>query len=65
MESSAGIATALCPYLGYRKSAEIAKASVATGKTVRSLVLEQGLMSEAELNRLLDAYSMTEAAVSK
>ena len=65
MESSAGIATALCPYLGYRKSAEIAKASVATGKTVRSLVLEQGLMNEAELNRLLDAYSMTEATVSK
>lgn len=61
MESSAGIATALCPYIGYKKSAEIAKASLKTGKTVRELVLAQKLMSKKQLNKVLDPYAMTEA----
>lgn len=61
MESSAGIATALCPYLGYQKSAEIAKQALRSGKTVRELVLEEKLMSEKELNKLLNPYAMTAA----
>lgn len=59
MESSAGIATALCPYIGYKKSAEIAKTSLKTGKTVRELVLAQKLMSERELEKVLDPYVLT------
>ena len=39
MESSAGIATALCPYIGYKAAAAIAKNAVRTGRSVRSLVL--------------------------
>ena len=61
MESSAGIATALCPYLGYKKSAEIAKNALKTGKTVRELVLEEKLFSETELEAVLNPYAMTEA----
>lgn len=60
MESSAGIATALCPHIGYKASATIAKTAVKTGKSVRELVLDQGLMSEEELNQVLDPYLMTE-----
>jgi len=60
MESSVGIATALCPYLGYQKSAEIAKTALKTGKTVRELVLEEELMSEKELIKVLNPYAMTE-----
>ena len=60
MESSAGIATALCPHIGYKASATIAKTAVKTGKSVRELVLEQGLMSEDELEQVLDPYLMTE-----
>ena len=60
MESSAGIATALCPYIGYKASAAIAKTAVKTGKSVRELVLEQGLMKEKELEEVLDPYLMTE-----
>lgn len=59
MESSVGIATALCPYIGYKKSAEIAKTSLKTGKTVRELVLAQKLMSERELEKVLDPYVLT------
>ena len=60
MESSAGIATALCPHIGYKASATIAKTAVKTGKSVRELVLEQGLMTEKELEEVLDPYLMTE-----
>ena len=51
-EQSTGIATALCPTLGYRKSAEIAKKALKEGTTVRQVVLDAGLMEEAELDRL-------------
>ena len=63
MESSAGIATALCPYLGYKTSARIAKTALKTGKTVRELVLGEKLMNENELDEVLDAYAMTEPEV--
>ena len=60
MESSAGIATALCPHIGYKVSAAIAKTAVKTGRSVRELVLEQGLLTEKELEEVLDPYLMTE-----
>ena len=60
MESSAGIATALCPHIGYKASATIAKTAVKTGKSVRELVLEQEIMTEKELEEVLDPYLMTE-----
>ena len=60
IESSAGIATALCPHIGYKASATIAKTAVKTGKSVRELVLEQGIMTEKELEEVLDPYLMTE-----
>ena len=54
------VATALSPYLGYAKTAEIAKASVASGRTIRELVLEQRLMDAAQLDRILSAEVMTQ-----
>lgn len=59
MESSAGIATALCPYIGYKKSAEIAKKALKSGKTVRELVLEEKLLKKEELDQVLNPYTMT------
>lgn len=58
MESSVGIVTALCPYIGYKTSADIAKTALKTGKTVRELVLERKLMDEKMLNTVLDSYAM-------
>lgn len=60
VNKSVGIVTALNPYIGYAKSSEIAKQSLATGKSVKDIVLEQKLMSEEELNEVLDIYQMTE-----
>ncbi len=58
-EASPSIGTSLNPYLGYEKAAEIIKESVRSGRSIRELVLEQGLMTDAELDRALDVISMT------
>ncbi|MDD3222835.1 MAG: aspartate ammonia-lyase [Clostridia bacterium] len=60
MESSAGIATALCPYLGYQISAKIAKQALRENRTVREIVLEEKLLSPNELSAILNVYAMTE-----
>ena len=52
-EGSVGIATVLCPYLGYQLSAKIAKRALKEKRSVRELVLESHLMSEEKLDGLL------------
>jgi aspartate ammonia-lyase len=59
-ESSVGLATLLNQYIGYSKAAEVAKESVKTGKTLRQLILEKGLMTEAQLDAALDPRRVTE-----
>jgi len=60
VNESTGIATVLCPQIGYKKSAEIVKIALKTGKNVRTVVLENGIMSEIALTRALDPYAATE-----
>lgn len=59
VEHSAGIATALCPVLGYKKSAEIAKRSLKTGESIREIVLKEKLISQRELDSILDLEAMS------
>jgi fumarate hydratase class II len=63
LERNAIIVTALNPHIGYDNGAKIAKESLATGRSVRELVLEAGLMTEAELDVALDLKKMTEGGV--
>ena len=56
---SVGTVTALCPYLGYKKSAELAKEALKRDMRIRDLILEYGLMDEKTLDTVLDPYSMT------
>lgn len=60
LEASVGISTALCPYIGYQKSAELAKRSLKTGITLRELVLQESLLSEEQLDEILNPAAMTE-----
>ena len=60
IEKSVGISTALCPYIGYAKSAEIAKKSLKTGISVKELILEEGLLKEEELKEILKPEKMTQ-----
>jgi aspartate ammonia-lyase len=59
LDRSTAVATALSPHLGYAVTAEVAKAAVASGKAVRDVVLERGLMSASQLDALLSPEAMT------
>jgi aspartate ammonia-lyase len=63
LDRSTAVATALSPYIGYAKTAEIAKASVQTGRPIRELVRERRLMPDAELDAILEPEAMTSPGV--
>jgi aspartate ammonia-lyase len=64
LDRSTAVATALSPYIGYAKTAAIAKEAVTTGRTIRELVLEQGLMDQRQLDRVLSAEAMTRPGIA-
>lgn len=64
VENSVGIITALCPHLGYEPAANLAKRAIDTGASLRDIILKEGIMDEATLNRILDPISMTEPGIS-
>ncbi len=63
VERNVVIVTALNPHIGYDNGAKVAKEALATGKSVRQVVLELGLMSEEELDQALDLKRMTEGGI--
>ena len=54
IEKSPVIVTLLAPKIGYQKSAELFKESLKTGKTIRELVISKKLLTNKEVNSLLD-----------
>ena len=56
---SVGLVTALNPIIGYKAASKIAKMALNTGRTVRELVLEEGLMDEKWLDLVLAPERMT------
>jgi fumarate hydratase class II len=62
-EATPQAATALNPVLGYERVAELVKESATTGKSIRTLVLEHGLMSESEIDAALDLLHLTRGGV--
>ena len=60
VEHSVALVTALNPRIGYARAAEIAKRAIATGKTIRETIEEEGLLTEEELSEVLDTRRMTE-----
>jgi aspartate ammonia-lyase len=61
VKHSIGIVTALNPVIGYKASTKIAKEALETGKSVYNLVLEHGILSQEQLDRLLDPENMLAA----
>ncbi len=59
-EGSLALVTALNPYIGYLNAAEVAQESLATGKAIRQIVLERGLMDEAQLAQVLNLQQMSQ-----
>ena len=63
IEQSLAMVTSLAPVLGYDRAAQIAKRAYETGRTVREVAREEQVLSEAELDRLLDPRPMTEPGI--
>ena len=63
VENSVGIITAICPHVGYEAAAKVAKKAIQSGRSVRAITIEEGLLDEETLNRILDPYAMTEPGI--
>ena len=63
LERSPALVTALAPKLGYAESAKLAKEAIATGLTVKELVVKKGLLAGRELDEVLDLRAMTEPGI--
>lgn len=60
---SAALGTALNPVIGYAKAAEVTKEAVRTGRTILEVVVEKGLLSRDEAEKVLDPRPMTEGGI--
>lgn len=58
-EGSLALVTALNTHIGYLNAAAVAKESLETGKSLRQIVLEKGLMTEEELAKVLNLEQMS------
>jgi fumarate hydratase class II len=62
-ESSPSLGTSLNPYIGYEAAAEIVKESVRTGRSVRDIARERGLLTDEQLDQALDVLGMTKGGL--
>ena len=60
VERGLAIVTTLVPYIGYDQAASIAKEAQETGKTIKDISLIRTDIPSDELDKILDAFSMTE-----
>ena len=63
LDRSTAMATALSPYIGYAATAELAKESIKTGRSIRDLVLARGLLDQPRLDRILSPDAMTRGGI--
>ena len=63
LERSPALVTALAPRIGYAAAAALAKEALATGLTVKELVIRKKLLEGKELEEVLDLRAMTELGV--
>ena len=59
LDQSVGMVTALNPYIGYTASAKIAKEALRTGRPLRDLILENNILTEEQLEQIMDPYRLT------
>jgi fumarate hydratase class II len=60
VEKSLSMVTSLNPHIGYERAAALAKEAFKTGKTIRELCREEGVLPESTLREALDPMRMTE-----
>ncbi|MEM4408543.1 MAG: aspartate ammonia-lyase [Candidatus Caldarchaeum sp.] len=62
-EISPSLATALNPYIGYQRAAEVVKQALREGKRIPDVVREQGLLDEETLREALNPANLTEPGI--
>lgn len=64
LEESLCLATALAPYIGYDKAAELSRQAAAHGKTIRQMALEEGLFTPDELEIIFSPPELTRPGIA-
>ena len=64
VDNSFGICTAMLPHIGYYPSSMVVKEAVATGRPVKDLIHEKGLVTDKEMEIILDPINMTSPGIS-
>jgi aspartate ammonia-lyase len=59
-QSTVSLATALNPYIGYARAAQVVKDSIATGQSIIDIVRDEKLLTEDQIATILDPRAMTE-----
>lgn len=62
---SPSLVTVLNPIIGYSKAAEIAKEFIQTGKPIKDIVLQKGILTEKQWNKIMDTKKLTEPGIAK
>jgi fumarate hydratase class II len=63
LAKNAILVTALNPVIGYLNGAAVAKEAMSSGKTIKEVVVEKGLLSGDEVDKLIDARTLTEGGI--
>ncbi|WCN38672.1 aspartate ammonia-lyase [Aneurinibacillus uraniidurans] len=64
VDKSVGVITAVNPHLGYETAARIAREAILSGKSVRELCLHYNVLTEEELDLILDPFEMTHPGIA-
>ena len=64
IDASVGVVTALLPHIGYEQSSLIAKEALGSGKTVKEIVIQKGLLTEEQLDVILSPGEMTQPGIA-
>ena len=58
IEKSIGIVTALCPYIGYTRAADLAKRALKEKRNIRDILIEEKVIEPTKLDSVLDPHKM-------
>lgn len=64
LDHSVGIVTALLPHIGYEQSSILAKEAYLTGRPIREIILEKGLLTQTQIDYILSPAEMTQPGIA-
>jgi aspartate ammonia-lyase len=64
VEKSVGVLTAVNPHIGYETAARLAREAIVSGRSIRELCIEEGVLTKEELELILDPYEMTHPGIA-